>query len=148
MGQTDGGRSSGHPHPPPEGCRIRRSLRCQQKRGLRDLERQELEACRPYLWATSAVRSSSRFIEGASGGRVSSPTAVSAGKTVACVADLVDAALRCPRPNGRFAYVAPLFVQAKDVAWNYLKQFVAPIPGVTTNESELSANLPNGARIR
>jgi hypothetical protein len=71
-----------------------------------------------------------------------------AGKTVACVADLVDAALRCEKPNPRFAYVAPYFTQAKDVAWVYVKQMVTPIPGATINESELRADLPNGGRIR
>jgi phage terminase large subunit len=72
-----------------------------------------------------------------------------AGKTVACVADLVDAALRCPKPNPRFAYIAPFFVQAKDVAWGYLKQFCAKIPGVSFNEAELRVDFPhNGARIR
>lgn len=71
-----------------------------------------------------------------------------AGKTVACVADLVDAALRCDKVDGRFAYVAPLFVQAKDVAWAYVKRFCAPVPGVQFNEAELRADLPNGARVR
>jgi phage terminase large subunit len=74
-----------------------------------------------------------------------------AGKTVACVADVVDAALRCEKPDPRFAYVAPLYVQAKDVAWAYLKRFTAPIPGVEFNESELRADFPvaNGiARVR
>lgn len=71
-----------------------------------------------------------------------------AGKTVACVADLVDAALRCPKPSPRLAYVAPLYVQAKDVAWGYLKRFCAGIPGTTFNEAELRADLPGDRRIR
>ena len=71
-----------------------------------------------------------------------------AGKTVACVADLVDAALRCTRENGRFAYIAPFYTQAKDVAWVYVKQMSAPIPGVVINESELRVDYPNGARVR
>lgn len=72
-----------------------------------------------------------------------------AGKTVACVADLVDAALRCTKKNGRFAYIAPLYTQAKDVAWTYLKDLVGPIPGIEINESELRVDFPhNGARIR
>lgn len=71
-----------------------------------------------------------------------------AGKTVACIADLVDAALRCKRKNGRYAYLAPYYTQAKDVAWVYLKDMVAPIPGATVNESELRVDLPNGARVR
>lgn len=71
-----------------------------------------------------------------------------AGKTVACIMELVDKALRCSKPNPRFAYIAPLFTQAKDVAWTYLKQYTGPIPGVSHNESELRVDLPNGARVR
>lgn len=63
--------------------------------------------------------------------------------------DLVDAALRCDRPAGRFAYIAPFYTQAKDVAWTYLKQFVGAIPGIKINESELYVEMPhNGARVR
>ena len=71
-----------------------------------------------------------------------------AGKTVACVMDLLDAALRCAKPDGRFAYIAPTYTQAKDVAWLYLKRFSAGIPEVEHRESDLSVILPNGARIR
>jgi hypothetical protein len=71
-----------------------------------------------------------------------------AGKTVACIMDLVDAALRCNKPNPRFAYIAPHFNQAKDVAWTYLKQYTAPLPNVGHHESELRVDLPNNARLR
>jgi hypothetical protein len=71
-----------------------------------------------------------------------------AGKTVASVLDLIDAALRCDKPNPRFAYLAPYYAQAKDVAWSYLKQHTAAIPGATPNESELRVDLPNGGRVR
>lgn len=71
-----------------------------------------------------------------------------AGKTVAAIMDLIDAALRCDKPDGRFAYVAPYYAQAKDVVWVYLKRYVGVIPGVAVNEGELRADLPNGARIR
>jgi len=71
-----------------------------------------------------------------------------AGKTVACVMDLIDAALRCDKQDARFAYVAPTYTQAKDVAWLYLKRFTAPLPGVEQRESDLSVILHNGARIR
>lgn len=71
-----------------------------------------------------------------------------AGKTLACVADLVDAALRTKKEAARFAYVAPTFGQAKDIAWGYLKRLTAPIPGVETREVDLATVLPNGARIR
>ena len=71
-----------------------------------------------------------------------------AGKTVSSIVDLIDAALRCQKPNPRFAYLAPYYAQAKDVVWSYLKQYTAPIPGVQANESELRVDLPNGGRIR
>ena len=71
-----------------------------------------------------------------------------AGKTVACVAELVLSALFCGKQDGRYAYVCPQFNQAKDVAWVYIKRLTADIPGIQYNESELRADLPNGARIR
>lgn len=71
-----------------------------------------------------------------------------AGKTVACINDLIKAALTSANPDPRFAYIAPFYAQAKDVAWTYLKQFTLCIPGMESNESELRVDLPNGARIR
>ncbi|MEY2735034.1 MAG: hypothetical protein RLZ58_443 [Pseudomonadota bacterium] len=71
-----------------------------------------------------------------------------AGKTVACLNDLLKAALTIKLADGRFAYVAPHYNQAKDVCWHYLKRFAGVVPGVVFNESELRADLPNGARIR
>jgi phage terminase large subunit len=62
--------------------------------------------------------------------------------------DLIDAALRCEKPNPRFAYVAPYYTQAKDIAWTYVKQYGSPIPGAEINESELRLDLPNGGRVR
>lgn len=71
-----------------------------------------------------------------------------AGKTVASILDLIDAALRCIKPEPRFAYVAPYYAQAKDVVWGYVKKYTAKIPGTSINEGELRVDLPNGARIR
>lgn len=71
-----------------------------------------------------------------------------AGKTVACVNHLIRAALTCTKENGRFAYVAPQYSQAKDIAWGYIKQFTGAIPGIGYNESELRVDFPNGARVR
>jgi hypothetical protein len=70
------------------------------------------------------------------------------GKTVACIMDLIDAALRCKKPDGRFAYFAPTYAQAKDTAWQYLKRFTADIPGIEQRESDLMVIFPNGARVR
>ena len=71
-----------------------------------------------------------------------------AGKTVACVMDLVDAALRCTKEDGRFGYIGPTYTQTKDVAWMYLKRYTSGIPGVEQRESDLSVYLPNKARVR
>lgn len=71
-----------------------------------------------------------------------------AGKSVATVMDLIDAALRCKKPDGRFAYVSPTYAQAKDICWNYLKRFTTNIPGIEQRESDLSVIFPNGARVR
>lgn len=71
-----------------------------------------------------------------------------AGKTVASILDLIDAALRCDKPDPRFAYIAPYYAQAKDVVWGYVKRYAGAIPGTTINESELRVDFPNGARLR
>jgi hypothetical protein len=70
------------------------------------------------------------------------------GKTVSCINDLIRAAVTSDKPAPRFAYVAPLLKQGKDIAWDYLKHYTSVIPGRETNESELRVDLPNGARIR
>ena len=72
-----------------------------------------------------------------------------AGKTVACIMDLVKKAVEHKGREPRFAYVAPTYTQAKDVAWSYLKEYTAAIPGMDKSESELSVTFPhNKARIR
>lgn len=71
-----------------------------------------------------------------------------AGKTVMAVMKLIDSALRNTRPSPRYAYIAPLFNQAKDTAWLYLKTYTGKIPGTKINESETFVELQNGARIR
>jgi len=70
-----------------------------------------------------------------------------AGKTVACINDLIDKALQCPLAMPRYSYVAPFYKQAKDVAWNYLKLYAAPVIDKIM-ESELSVILKNGAQVR
>lgn len=72
------------------------------------------------------------------------------GKTVATVNDLIKAALLNTLPEPRYAYIAPYYIQAKDIAWNYLKRYTAPLLeyGGQVNESELAVTLPTGARIR
>lgn len=72
-----------------------------------------------------------------------------AGKTVACIMDLIKRAVEHKGREPRFAYVAPTYTQAKDVAWSYLKEYTSAIPGMEKSESELSVTFPhNLARIR
>ena len=70
------------------------------------------------------------------------------GKTLAAVMKLIDAALRCSKDRGQYAYIAPELKQAKGLAWDYLKHYALKVPGATHNESELWVRMPNGARIR
>ena len=70
------------------------------------------------------------------------------GKTVFCINELIAKAAANTKAAPRYGYVAPLLIQAKDVAWHYLKRFTAPIPGIRVSETELWVDLPNGARIR
>jgi phage terminase large subunit len=68
------------------------------------------------------------------------------GKTVACVNDLGARAIYTPKKDARYAYLAPFYRQAKDVAWVYLKSFLKPIIK-SIRESELRVELINGSWI-
>lgn len=74
-----------------------------------------------------------------------------AGKSVACINDLVRRAVELDRVDGRFAYIAPQLNQAKDVAHAYLKRYTAPI-ALKVNEAEIWVEVPNAgghtSRIR
>lgn len=69
-----------------------------------------------------------------------------AGKTVACVNELVIRALYTPKKNARYAYIAPFYAQAKNIAWGYLKEATQDF-AVEVRESDLRVILPNGAWI-
>lgn len=68
-----------------------------------------------------------------------------AGKTTAALNHLQRDALRTN--NSRFAYIAPTYKQAKNIAWDLLKFYARPIPGVEFNEVELTVRYPNGSRL-
>lgn len=70
-----------------------------------------------------------------------------AGKTVSAINDLIAKALHTEKAHARYAYIAPLYSQAKSIAWDYLVQYTA---GMRTymNVSELTVELYNGSRIR
>jgi len=74
-----------------------------------------------------------------------------AGKTVARINKLIRCAASAEIENPRFGYLAPYYIQAKDIAWNYLKSYSYPILAIggKVNESELSVIFAhNGAQIR
>lgn len=70
------------------------------------------------------------------------------GKTVSCVNELIKGALTLPKDKPRFAYIAPTYSQAKDVAWNYMTEYSLDIPGTSLHEGELRVDYPNGGRVR
>lgn len=70
------------------------------------------------------------------------------GKTLLTLLVMLKKAFECDKPAPRYAYVAPLYRQAKEIAWDYLKRLAAQIPGTEARESELAINLPGGRRIQ
>lgn len=70
------------------------------------------------------------------------------GKTVCAVNHLQRAAVRCRLERPRYAYIAPTYSQGKSIAWDYMKHYARPIPGIGINESELRIDYPHGARLR
>ena len=70
------------------------------------------------------------------------------GKTVLCINELIRKSIECELERPRHAYVAPLYRQAKQAAWDYLKHYSRPIPGFEAFESELRVDLPGGRRIQ
>ena len=75
-----------------------------------------------------------------------------AGKTVARINKLIREAVTCSKQNPRFGFLSPFYVQSKEIGWQYVKHFCAPILAAglaKANESELSVTFAhNGATIR
>lgn len=70
------------------------------------------------------------------------------GKTVLAINEMVDRALGCERDHPRFAYIAPFYRQAKQVAWDYMKQFTAELPDMAARETELRIDFAGGRRLQ
>ena len=68
-----------------------------------------------------------------------------AGKTVASLNHIQRDALTIK--NSRFAYIAPTYKQAKNIAWDIIKDYARKIPNTQFNEAELRVDYPNGSRI-
>lgn len=73
-----------------------------------------------------------------------------AGKTVACIMELLTRALATSKKDARYAYIAPFREQAKTVAWHYLKHYSQAIAASADDarESDLSVKLKNGSVVR
>jgi len=70
------------------------------------------------------------------------------GKTVLCINELLKKAMQNTLSRPRYYYLAPTYSMAKRTAWDYLKEYTNVLPNVTYHETELRADLPNGARIQ
>lgn len=77
------------------------------------------------------------------------------GKTVGAINHMLMSAVRNTLKSPRYAYIAPFRVQARAIAWNYLKEYTAPLTEWRrVNETELSVVLPSrhpnvaGAELR
>ena len=70
-----------------------------------------------------------------------------AGKTVATICDTIRRAIMENKPDSRYAYIAPFYAQAKNIAWDYLLKYAEPAI-VKANQSELWVELVNGSKIR
>ncbi len=70
------------------------------------------------------------------------------GKTVMSVNELQRGALTCERERPRFGYLAPTYAQGKSIAFDYMRHYASPIPGVNVNQSELRVDYPNGGQMR
>jgi hypothetical protein len=70
------------------------------------------------------------------------------GKTVFAINRLIEkATAEGQQDSPRYAYIAPFYRQAKNVAWDYLKRFTRELEGARHHETELRCDLKNGARI-
>jgi phage terminase large subunit len=64
------------------------------------------------------------------------------------VNELQRGACTCPRERPRFGYLAPTYAQGKSIAFDYMRHYAQPIPGVSVNQSELRVDYPTGGQVR
>lgn len=91
----------------------------------------------PRLWTKALHEAKERWIVAVCHRRC--------GKTVASLNHLIRDAMKIKR--SKYAYIAPLYKQAKNVAWDLVKEYLSKVDGVKFNEAELRADLKNGSRI-
>jgi hypothetical protein len=64
------------------------------------------------------------------------------GKSYSEIVKLLRSSVACPFDNGRYAYTGPTQDQVKDIAWHYLTEIGAKIPGVLAKESKREIWIP------
>lgn len=69
-----------------------------------------------------------------------------AGKTVCAVNEIIDRALRCEKRNPAYAYIGVTYGSVKRIAWDMMKEFTKHIPGIETNEQDLTVKFPRPHR--
>ena len=67
---------------------------------------------------------------------------------MSCVYELIIRALRTKKKRAKFAYVGPFRQQAKEIAWEYLKEGTDGFRKGQPRESDLKITLPNGSTIQ
>ena len=70
-----------------------------------------------------------------------------AGKTVSMVAQLIRDVFACKLKRPQVAYIAPTMKQARAIAFDYFRDFLADVPGCQFREHELRIELPGSRRI-
>lgn len=73
-----------------------------------------------------------------------------AGKSVDLVNLLIERAVECPFDEGRYAYLAPTYDMAENIAWTYLSGYTENFPMREVKESRLRVTIPTrrGGRAR
>jgi phage terminase large subunit len=69
-----------------------------------------------------------------------------AGKSVFAINEIIDRALRCEKRNPQYAYIGVTYGAVKRIIWDLAKNYTKDIPGVTTNEQELTIRIPRPAQ--
>ena len=67
------------------------------------------------------------------------------GKTTATINHLIRDAIQ--KPQTKYAFICPTYKQAKNIAWDILKEYARKVDGAEFNEAELRVDFKNGSRI-
>lgn len=105
--------------------------------GTSTATKQTIKVYTPRLWTKALHESDKRWRVVVAHRR--------SGKTTASLNHLIRDATRIEK--SRFAYIAPTYKQAKNVAWDILKEYAGKFEGVKFNEGELRCDFANGGRI-